>query len=480
MQRWADRATIAGLASAVLLCAALSGTDASFDLRNYHLYNGYAFLHGRLGVDLAPAQLQTFYVPTLDAAYFVLFRSLNAVPSLLNVVLAIPHAIAVCLAWAVARLYLPRAPALLATLIGATGAALLPTLATTMSEAPLAALELGALLLALRHPDRGAVPGMLAGVAVGMKLTAAPYALALMIASGTKRLLRTGAGIMLGACVTAGYWWLILWRRYDNPLFPYFNDLFRSPWVPAERIADLRFMPRDVLQALVYPAFWAVRPVTLVAEFPIRDPRIALGLAAALILGGRAIRARQLCPLAVFFLTALALWEAQFSILRYLAALELLSGTLIVLAFGRLSPVIAVATLALTVYPHWGRTAGPTALDVRFPPLPSNTLGVMLDPGPMSYVIPFAPPGAPPGIRFVGANSILVHPAQATRLAQQIETTIRTWPGPLWGLEMPEAAPGVADATLNFYGLHRANGCRHIPSNLDDSAILACPLIRAP
>lgn len=468
-----DRATIASLAGVVLIYAALSGADASFDLRNYHLYNGYAFLNGRMGVDLAPAQLQTFYVPTLDVLYFLLFRGLNATPGLLNAVLAIPHAIAVCLAWAIARLYLARVPALLATLVGATGAALLPTLATTMSEAPLAALELAALLLALREPKRGFTPGILMGVAVGLKLTAAPYALALM-ASGPKRLPRAGAGIMLGASVTAGYWWLILWRRYDNPLFPYFNDLFRSPWVPAERIADLRFMPRGVLQTLVYPAFWAVHPVTLVAEFPIRDPRIALGLVAALILGLRAIRTRRACPLAVFFLTALALWEAQFSIFRYLAGLELLSGTLIVLAFGRLSPVIAAAALALTVYPHWGRTGGPMALDVNPPPLPPDTLVVMLDPSPMSYVIPFTPSDA----RFVGANSILVHPGQTTGLARQIETTIRNWPGPLWGLETLGTVQG-ANATLAFYGLTRAETCQHVRSNLDNSAILACRLMHA-
>ena len=509
MHRWADRATVAALAGAILLLAALAGTDDSFDLRNYHLYDGYALLHGRLGFDLAPAQLQTFYAPTLDALYFLLFRTLNDTPRALNAILAIPNALAVCLAWAIARLYLPRGPALLATIIGGTGAALLSTLATTQSEAPVAAIELAALLLLLRNPTRGILPGLLAGLAVGLKLTAAPYALALMAASGPKRLLRTGSGVALGAALAGGYWWFVLWHRYADPVFPYFNDLFRSPWGQPDRLADRRFLPHGILHALAYPFFWAIHPVTLVSELPLRDPRIALALAASLWLvvhsssrGPRSgtRRPRPTAPLlpamagpdpaicashrptnyylslVAFFLLTLALWETQFSIFRYLAGLELLSGTLIVLAFPRLSPAIAVATLALTVYPDWGRTVGPQAIAVHFPPIPPNALVLLLDPGPTSYVIPFAPPG----IRFAGVNSNLVHPGQPIRLTARTGATLRAWSGPLWSLEIPTITPGMADIALDAYHLIRGDGCRYIPSNLDDSNILACPLIRVP
>ena len=39
------------------------GKDVNWDLRNYHWYNAWALLNGRLGWDLAPAQLQTYYNP---------------------------------------------------------------------------------------------------------------------------------------------------------------------------------------------------------------------------------------------------------------------------------------------------------------------------------------------------------------------------------------------------------------------------------
>jgi hypothetical protein len=41
---------LAGAASVLLL-----RQDVNWDLQNYHFYNGWAFVHGRLGWDLAPA-----------------------------------------------------------------------------------------------------------------------------------------------------------------------------------------------------------------------------------------------------------------------------------------------------------------------------------------------------------------------------------------------------------------------------------------
>ncbi|PPT28426.1 hypothetical protein XarbCFBP7614_08655 [Xanthomonas arboricola] len=69
---WADRhfgfhspRQIAAAVTAVVLLGALLslglGQDANWDLRNYHLYIGDAWAHDRLGVDLAPAQMQSYF-----------------------------------------------------------------------------------------------------------------------------------------------------------------------------------------------------------------------------------------------------------------------------------------------------------------------------------------------------------------------------------------------------------------------------------
>lgn len=493
------------LAAAILAGAALVGPDASWDLRNYHLYNGYAWLHGRIGQDLAPAQMQTFNVPLQDIGYVLLLQTFNHMPRLLATILAVPHALAVVLVLLLARRLLPPWQAFAAALIGATGAAALPTLATTMSTMVPAACVLGAVLLLVRADgaelsERACfAAGILGGVAVGLQLTAAPYALGLvaMPAAGVGpgrrlRVLLCLGGGLIGAGCTGGFWWWALWQRFGDPVFPYFNGLFRSQWADPAGMRDLRFMPRSVSQALFYPLFWAFAPQTLVIELPTRDPRLALGWIAVLTLAVRAgwqrrQAGRGAVMLAVFWAVSYVGWEVVFSILRYLAVLELLSGVLILMAvrpllvrlpaaWQRACPIVLVAvSIAVTVYPDWGRAApGRFAASVRMPPMPPGTLVVLLDPSPMAYVAAFAPADT----RFVGASNNLIHPGDRNRLAQAVDVAVRTWSGPLWGLEMPRESPGIADATLRAYGLRRGSGCASVRSNLDHDGILACPLLR--
>jgi hypothetical protein len=497
---------VVALASCVLLAAAIAGPDASWDLRNYHLYNGYAWLHGRIGTDLDPAQMQTFYSPLLDIAYMLLLHAFNQMPRLLTAALAVPQAIAAVLVLVLARRLLPRWHAFAASLIGITGAAGLPTLGTAMSEMAPAACILGAVLLLIRAdgtepPGQACLAaGLLGGIAVGLKLTSAPYVLGLMAmavisaAPGRRgrRALWFAIGALVAAGVTDGFWCWNLWQRFGNPVFPYFNDLFRSPWIQPERMADRRFMPRSIIQALLYPLFWALTPQTLVSELPMRDPRVALGWIAVLAIAMQAAWQRRfptrgVAMLSAFWALSYVAWEVCFSILRYLATLELFSGILIMTALSPLlarmarewqrgcSVALVLLLVAVTVYPDWGRaSSGERAVSVALPPLPPETLVVLLDPSPMAYAAAFAPAGT----RFVGANNNLVQPGDRNLLAQKVEAAIHTHSSPLWGLEMPRENPGIADATLRAYGLVRGVGCAPVRSNLDGDAILACPLVR--
>jgi len=52
----------------------LAGQDVNWKLRNYHLYNAYAFVYDGIGFDYAPAGIQTYLNPLLDLPYFYLSR----------------------------------------------------------------------------------------------------------------------------------------------------------------------------------------------------------------------------------------------------------------------------------------------------------------------------------------------------------------------------------------------------------------------
>ena len=52
--------------------AAIVRQDANWDLKNYHFYNAWAFVHQRMEIDVAPAQLQTYLNPLLDLPFYAM------------------------------------------------------------------------------------------------------------------------------------------------------------------------------------------------------------------------------------------------------------------------------------------------------------------------------------------------------------------------------------------------------------------------
>src|SRR6202162_6153405 len=66
--------------AAGLLSVAL-GPDNNWDLRYYHLYAPWAYLHDRYLYDIGPAQEQGFLNPTADFLFYGMIMSpLNAAP----------------------------------------------------------------------------------------------------------------------------------------------------------------------------------------------------------------------------------------------------------------------------------------------------------------------------------------------------------------------------------------------------------------
>jgi hypothetical protein len=167
--------------------------------------------------------------------------------------------------------------------------------------------------------------------------------------------------------------------------------------------------------------------------------------------------------------------------------LELLTGTMVVIALRPLlkrprarmplaigSTVLGVAVMGTAVYPDWGRMPAPRPVEITLPPIPPDSLVILLDPAPMAYLADLVALAIP----FVGANNNLIRPGQGGLLSRQAENMIRAHAGPLYGLEEPSEAPGIADQTLDYYGLAR-DGCAKVVSNLDNNAIRLCRLTTA-
>ena len=468
--------------------------DASYDLLNYHLYGPFALLDGKWNRDLAPAQTQGFLPPTNDLFYDLLARHVGNV-HWLNLLLALPSVAAAWLSLLVTLRLIDsdtpvgRVTALVGVVIASTGAATHPVLAMSMSDMIPCSLCLAAILLLLRGAEgfgsayNALLPGLLAGAALGLKLTVsyvvAACALALLARSDVRAPVRFravalfGIGAAVGALALGGWWWFRLWQFSGNPLFPLYNDVFKSPLAWPGDFVDRRFFPRRLAQWLFYPFFWAVdrTPVVTEPDQPMRDARIAIALVAALLMlianwrGRTRVRALRRF-ISVFFLVAFALWEWKFSIFRYLSVLEMLSGAVPAALFFQLArsersrrAVLAGAVVLLallhitTVTPNWGRQSRPGGppLPVRVDRLPRDSLVLILDNSPLAYVALFEPDS----VRFFGVNNNLTQPAQGGLMQTRIRRAIATQRDDLYGLEKPDFAPGMADQTLRSYGLHR-------------------------
>lgn len=504
--RLPDRALLPLFLAAGAAASVALGTDRNWDLLNYHLYNPLALLADRSG-DIAPPGAQVFFNPAADLPFFGLLRGLNERPFLIAALMGLPAGAAAFLVLSLARVVLREAgaepPGLLAGLAAAgaaTGAGFRSQIGTTHNDLLTAVPLLAAVLLALRaalapRPSpAGALllAGSLAGAAVGLKLTNAPFAVALAAAlaaalwTGKRPMARPLAllfgGGALGFGLAAGPWMLRLWQEWGNPFFPFFDAVFAAgrPQAPIGR--DPRFLPQGALEWVFFPFTWAVTDTPRSSEMEMRDPRVALAVLALLALAAGA--RRRLAQPAVAFLAAFLalsylLWLLVFSIYRYAVVIESLSLLLALVAVAAfsgtrrravlLSLLLVAGSAAATDPPAWGRAPlGPRYLDAALPDLPAGALLLQLD-GPMAYLAAVAPPGT----RFASLTALAQLGASgpfAARLRGALDERPPTY---VLAPELDGAAEAVAPHGLRL----DARSCRRVCTNWTSGGLgpLACP-----
>ncbi|MBB5445188.1 MULTISPECIES: hypothetical protein [unclassified Paraburkholderia] len=377
------------------LYALLLGQDNNWDMRNYHLYNGFAFLHDKLAIDLAPGGMQTYFTPTLDVLTWLLYAWLPA--PLVGFALGVLHGLAFVIVFDIARCVLdgetPRRnerTSLWIALAGGLTANYLSGIGNSMGDNTTALLVLLAVSLTLKHWDMLAQAslravalaltiGALTGVASGLKLTNTIYAIALCAGclvhpgNAITRLrigFAVGMGVIVGLAASGGYWFATMWRIFRNPFFPQFSNLFPNPLVPPIGVADLRWFPRSVLDALLWPFIFSLHSQRI-SDTPIRQVIWALLYAAAILWVARAVwraldarRATSLTSRQAFVLVFIAvgyvMWLKTFSVYRYVVAMEVLAPLALYVLVDDMLPgragkriatwVIAFATLVVVAH----------------------------------------------------------------------------------------------------------------------------------
>lgn len=340
--------------------------ENKWDFTNYHYYNPWAFLNGRIGYDIAPASVNTYLNPLLDLPFYFMVKYFNNYPEFVSGLQGSYYGFVLFFVYKISELFfdtksLKGCLELIASMIiAATGFAVFMQIATTSNEMQVAILVLAALYILISEivsePNEKWYPfiisGLLLGAATGLKFTAITYCLASGIAilicihryqKPLPKILFFILGGIIGFLMVNGFWMLTLWEHFQNPVFPFANAIFKSEYFDDFNFSDTRFLPKDIMQWIFYPFYWAFHFKRVVAESYFVDIRFALLFVIAFLYVIKSCRKwlpvdNKWLFLISFMLSGYLIWLMLFSIIRYFISVEVLAGIVIVKSFGVFFP----------------------------------------------------------------------------------------------------------------------------------------------
>lgn len=232
------------------ISASEGGIGLSWDALNHHIYLGWTAQGHRFDQDALGAASQSLQFPYLYwPAYQLAIQGAGPVQA--AAVLSALHALVVPALWAIARVLIqgPGAEAVILRALAVVMAFLSPVILAltdnTANDLMAATPLVWAIAFALWANDAGASPparrrqvlasGFLAGVATTLKFSNGPLALMLpllwVMGAGAARwraqqVLLGGIATIAGFTLTYGYWGWLLWTRFGNPMYPFYDSLF--------------------------------------------------------------------------------------------------------------------------------------------------------------------------------------------------------------------------------------------------------------
>jgi hypothetical protein len=503
----------------------LLGKDTSWDFRNYHWYAPYALLNHRMGIDVAVAHQASYYNPYLDVPFYLLATHTHAWIAL--AVLGAVQGATIIPLYLMGRslLALPLKPADVKiaagalALLGQVGALTLTEFGTTYYDNVMAVFVLSGLCIlvvnrqALRDgpPVKAAIlsatAGLITGMAMGLKLPEMPYcvgfAAALLAVGGPPRqiVVRLAAGGiagLIGFAVFSGPWMLYMWHLTGNPVFPYFNEYWKSPLALPAPYRDLRFVPTHLWQQILFP-FLFTFDWHVANDLGFQDIRAALvylfvPIAAIVWLLRREsaepfLDKRGTVILFGFAAVSYLAWLHFFAIYRYAILYEMLAPLLLVGAVGllpvtrrgRYMTLAVLCALCLMTARSDFLERAPVEdpyVKTALPPIPdpARTMVLMTGDAPMGFIATTLPPAIP----VLRIDGWMVQPRDGTLITRRMKRRVARH------LKAGQPLYLIADATdmsrardaLADYGLAiRWSECQQFDTNLV-GLYQWCPLAR--
>ncbi len=134
---------------------------------------------------------------------------------------------------------------------------------------------------------------------------------------------------------------LYLFNITENPLFPFFNGIFKSKFYAQVSFSNSDFGPKNILQWFIWPVYSLLHPERLgeVEKFFL-DPKLSmywLGSLFVFFLIKKDIRQSVIKLFIIFFYSGYAVWSMGFGYLRYASLLECIGGIVLIVSYTHIS-----------------------------------------------------------------------------------------------------------------------------------------------
>ena len=339
----------------VLICVAWQFVvlkDLNWDAVNYHLYAGLSFVEGRLNQDFMPAGPQSYLNPIGYLPFYWLVTYVKS-PVIIACSLAVIHSTLIYLTIVLIKLItsarFTQYQVLSTTILSLLTNVYWHQVGSSFIDVYVGILVLMGLIFLIKYSQNSGLRWLLfssfvLGIAVGLKLTAAVYAIALTFCALYIIVVRKHKKFMhfayfsvsgvIGAVLIQGWWAYQVYMVFDNPFYPYFNSIFCSGFHSCESIINFRFVPESFIEALLFPIHMALPSSWLYQELLSPDIRLlllylCLPLAAYKYVSSKISLTENYKTVGLFFVVSYVLWLSTSGNGRYGMPVLILAGIIL-------------------------------------------------------------------------------------------------------------------------------------------------------
>ncbi len=250
--------------------------DVAWDFVNYHFFNAWAFVNNRVGQDVLVAGLNGFFNPLPDIPLYYLIFYLNDYPVFIYFMQGLWFGGLLWLYYKITKIYFnqndvrSKLQIFLTLFVALTANGTYLQIGTSTNEIQLSFLVTCAIYVLMKEifvtqtGDKKPfiISASLLGFAFGLKYTFFYWIISVTtglfvfhkdIKNFRKNICYFAFFGVLSFLLAAGPWLIKMWKMFENPFFPFLNNIFVSDWFPKENFRDGTHVPKSAIDYVFWP-----------------------------------------------------------------------------------------------------------------------------------------------------------------------------------------------------------------------------------